>query len=190
MRRIIAALQVSLDGCIEGPNGALDWIESWEDCFDLLPQIDTCILGAGMYPGYEAYWSGIQADPDAVLPLSGKRATPGEIAYARFAEKASHVVLSTTLFTTEWKRTAIVRHIEAIAALKRRTGKDMHAVGGARLVSSLMNGGLVDELRLVVHPVVLGNGKPLFQDLKQRHALELVETRPLGSGRIRVTYRT
>lgn len=48
MRRIIAALQVSVDGFIEGPNGELDWVETWEDPFDLLPQIDTCILGRGM----------------------------------------------------------------------------------------------------------------------------------------------
>ena len=53
MRKIIAALVVSVDGCIEGPNGELDWVDTWEDPFDLLPQIDTCILGSGMYPGYE-----------------------------------------------------------------------------------------------------------------------------------------
>ena len=53
MRKIIAALITSLDGLIEGPNGELDWVDSWEDPFDLLPQIDTCILGRGMYPGYE-----------------------------------------------------------------------------------------------------------------------------------------
>ena len=55
MRKIIAALITSVDGLIEGPNGELDWVDSWEDPFDLLPQIDTCILGRGMYPGYEQY---------------------------------------------------------------------------------------------------------------------------------------
>ena len=50
-RTIVAALQVSLDGLIEGPNRELDWIGSWEDSFELLPEIDTCVLGGGMYPG-------------------------------------------------------------------------------------------------------------------------------------------
>jgi dihydrofolate reductase len=53
MRKIIAALVMSVDGFIEGPNGELDWVDTWEDPFDLLPQIDTCILGRRMYPGYE-----------------------------------------------------------------------------------------------------------------------------------------
>jgi hypothetical protein len=62
-RRITAALQVSLDGLIEGPDGEVDWIGSWEDSFDLLAEIGTCVLGAGMYPGYEQYWRAILADP-------------------------------------------------------------------------------------------------------------------------------
>jgi hypothetical protein len=56
MRKLIAALQVSLDGLIEGPNGELDWIGDWEDTFDLLSEIDVLVLGGGMYPGYEQYW--------------------------------------------------------------------------------------------------------------------------------------
>jgi dihydrofolate reductase len=66
----------------------------------------------------------------------------------------------------------------------------MHAVGGATLVSSLMNLGLIDELRLVVQPLVLGKGKALFKDVKQRHALKLLEARPLKSGMVRLTYST
>ena len=85
MRKIIAALQMSLDGFIEGPNGELDWIETWEDPFDLLPQIDTCILGRKMYPGYEQYWSAVLANPKGVLPFTGKTPSKGEIDYARFA---------------------------------------------------------------------------------------------------------
>ena len=75
MRKIIAALVVSVDGFIEGPNGELDWVDTWEDPFDLLPQIDTCILGRRMYPGYEQYWGAILANPASVLPLTGKVAT-------------------------------------------------------------------------------------------------------------------
>jgi dihydrofolate reductase len=68
VRKIIAALQTSLDGLIEGPNGELDWVESWEDPFDLLSQVDAFILGRGMYAGYEQYWGAVLADPDGILP--------------------------------------------------------------------------------------------------------------------------
>jgi len=188
MRKIIAALQVSVDGFIEGPNGALDWVDSWEDPFDLLPEIDACILGAGMYPGYEQYWLSILANPEGVLPFTGGVATRGEIAYARFADTIPHLVLSKTLDKAAWKTTRIVRDVEEIRALKRQPGKAMHAVGGATLVSSLMNLGLIDELRLVVHPLVLGGGKALFKDVKERHALSFRRAEPLNSGRVRLTY--
>jgi dihydrofolate reductase len=76
-------------------------------------------------------------------------------------------------------RARIVRDLEDVRRLKEEPGKDMHAVGGATLVSSLMDAGLVDEIRLVVQPIVLGGGKPLFKDVKERHALTLLEARPL-----------
>ena len=190
MRKIIAALVVSVDGFIEGPNGELDWVDTWEDPFDLLPQIDTCILGRRMYPGYEQYWGAILAHPEGVLPFTGKVATKGEIAYARFAERTPHVVLSRTLNNVAWKNTRIVRDIEEIRRMKQQPGKDMHAVGGATLVGSLMNQRLIDELRLVVHPIVLGGGKALFKDVTERHALKFREATPLESGLVRLTYST
>jgi dihydrofolate reductase len=187
-RRIIAALVLSVDGFIEGPGGELDWVESWEDPFDLLPQIDTCILGGRMYPGYEAYWSAVLANPGSPLPVSGKLATDGEIAYAQFAARTPHVVLSRTLHQVAWKNTRIVRDVEEIRRLKQQPGRDMHAVGGATLVGTLMNLGLIDELRLVVAPFVLGGGKALFKDVKQRHALNFLGAQPLQSGLVRLTY--
>lgn len=190
MRQIIAALQVSVDGFIEGSNGELDWVDTWEDPFDLLPQIDTCILGRGMYPGYEQYWRAILANPEGILPFTGKVASKGEVAYARFADRTPHIVLSKTLDKVAWKTTRIVRDVEEIRDMKQQPGKDMHAVGGAALVSSLMNLGLIDELRLIVHPIVLGGGKALFKDVKERHALKLLGAKPLKSGMVRLTYRT
>ena len=136
MRKIIAALVVSVDGFIEGPNGELDWVDSWEDPFDLLPQIDSCILGRGMYPGYERYWGAILADPKGILPFTGKVATKSEIDYAHFAERTPHIVLSRTLDKVSWKNTRIVRDVEEIRRMKQQPGKDMHAVGGAALVCS------------------------------------------------------
>lgn len=190
MRKIIAALVVSLDGFIEGPKGELDWVESWEDPFDILPQIDTCILGRGMYSGYEQYWQAILTNPKGILPFTDRVATKGEVEYAHFAAKTPHVVLSKTLDHVAWKNTRIVRDVEEIRKLKRQPGKDMHAVGGATLVSSLINVGLVDELRLVVVPIVLGGGKPLFKDVKERHVLKFLGARPLQSGLVRLAYST
>jgi dihydrofolate reductase len=187
-RRIIAALEVSLDGLIEGPNGEVDWIGSWEDSFDLLPEIDTLVLGGGAYPGYEQYWQAILANPKGVQPLTGKVPSKGEIEYARFADRTPHVVLSRTLNTVAWQTTRIVREVADVAALKQQPGKAIHAVGGASLVSTLMNAGLVDRLRLTVHPVVLGKGKALFKDVEGRHGLELLETRRLAGGRVSLTY--
>jgi dihydrofolate reductase len=190
MRKIIAALVVSVDGFIEGPNGELDWVDTWEDPFDLLPQIDTCILGRRMYPGYEQYWGAILANPKGVLPFTGKVASKGEVAYARFAERTPHVVLSRTLDRVAWTNTRIVRDVEEIRHMKQQPGKDMHAVGGATLVGSLMNQRLIDELRVVVHPIVLGGGTPLFKDVTERRALKLLGAKRVKSGLVRLTYRT
>lgn len=187
-RRIIAALEVSLDGLIEGPNGGVDWIGSWEDSFDLVPEIDTLVLGGGTYPGYEQYWLAILADPEGAQPLTGKVPSKAEVEYARFADKTPHVVLSRTLDTVVWKTTRIVREVADIRALKQQPGKDIHAVGGASLVSTLMNEGLADQLRLTVHPVVLGKGKALFTDVDRRYGLELLEARRLAGGRVSLTY--
>jgi dihydrofolate reductase len=188
MRKVITAMQMSLDGFIEGSNGELDWIENWEDSYDLMSQVDTCLLGGGMYPGYEQYWTSILADPKAVLPFSGNVATQGEIDYANFADRTPHVVLSTKLEQVAWKTARLERSIDSILRLKQQPGKDIYVVGGAALVGSLMNRGWIDELRLMVHPVALGQGKALFKDLVQRQRLQRVDLKPLKAGLVSITY--
>jgi dihydrofolate reductase len=188
VRKIIAALQVSLDGLIEGPNGELDWVSSWEDPFDIVGKIDAFILGARMYPGYEQYWQAVLDNPSGILPFTGRPATQGEIEYAEFAGRTPHIVVSSTLQTASWTNTRIVRGLEDIRRSKEAPGGDMHAVGGASLVSSLMNAGLVDEIRLVVQPILLGCGKALFKDLNERHALTLLAARPLKAGAVTLSY--
>jgi dihydrofolate reductase len=193
MRKILAALQMSVDGFIEGPAGELDWAmaedeETWSEMDETLESVDTFILGRAMYPGYEQYWLAILDNPAGVLPFSGGVATENEIAYARRADKISHLVLSRTLDKVEWKTTRIVRDVEEIRELKQRPGKDMLVLGGATLVSNLMNLGLIDELRLMVNPLVLGGGKALFKDVKDRHALKFVRAKSLRSGKVSLTY--
>jgi dihydrofolate reductase len=190
-RKIIAALQVSVDGFIEGPNGEMDWVmttedeETWKNVFEMLSHVDTFILGRKMYPDYEQYWLAVLADPDGILPFSGRIASKNEIAYARLADSRRHIVLSSTLDKVTWKTTQIVRDVEDIRKMKQQPGKDMYAVGGAMLVSSLMNLGLI---RLLVNPLILGGGKALFKDVKGRHTLKLAGAKPLKSGKVGLTY--
>ncbi len=195
MRKIIAALQTTVDGFIEGPKGELDWAmiedeEAWKEIFKMLESVDTCILGRVMYPDYEQFWLAVLANPTGILPFSGQVPTKNEIAYARWADKTPHFVLSKTLDKVKWKTTRIARDVEEIRKLNRKPGKDIYAVGGAALVSSLMNAGLIDELRLLVNPLVLGGGKPLFKDVKGRHGLKLVQAKPLKSGKVGLIYST
>lgn len=194
-RKIIAALQVSVDGFIEGPNGEMDWAmmedeETWRDVFEMLSHVDTFILGRKMYPGYEQYWLAVLADPGGILPFSDRVASKNEIAYARLADSRQHIVLSSSLDKVAWKTTRIVRDVEDIQKMKQQPGKDMFAVGGATLVSSLMNLGLIDELRLMVNPLILGGGMALFKDVKERHSLKLIKAKPLKSGKVSLTYGT
>ncbi len=181
MRRIIAAMQVSLDGFIEGPGQDVSWVSTWEDPFDVTAEVDACLLGATMYPGYEQYWSEVLANPTAELELTGRRPSPGEIAYAEFAARTPHYVLSTTLHRTAWDNAHIIRSVAEVGELRRRSGKAIHAVGGAALVQSLLDLGFVDEVRLAVHPIVLGTGTPLFRDVEPRRLrLERTDTSPEG----------
>ena len=97
MRKLIAAMKVSADGRMDGPEGMADWVEAWSDDYGLMPQIDTCVLGGGMYPGYEHYWTAIRDAPDTPVWITGQVPTPAERAWADFAARTPHLVLSGTL---------------------------------------------------------------------------------------------
>ena len=132
----------------------------------------------------------VLANPNDPLPENGSFASKYHIAYAAFADKTPHFVLSKTLDKVAWKNTQIIRQVDEIRELKEKRGKDIYAVGGATLVSSLMNLGLIDELQLRVNPIILGGGKALFKDLKQRHSLKLVVAKSLRSGMVNLIYVT
>jgi dihydrofolate reductase len=188
MRKLIAGMKVSADGKIEGPEGFADWVEGWSDDYQLTPQIDACLLGAGMYPGYEQYWTAIRNEPDKPLPMTGKSPTPGEVAWARFAARTPHYVLTNTLSSAQWPSTRFFRTLEEISALKRQPGKDVYLIGGARTTTSLIDAGLVDELRLIAYPLIAGAGKALFAATERRRDLELHSVQQLPGGRVRLTY--
>jgi dihydrofolate reductase len=191
-RKMIAALQVSLDGFTQGEDrGEADWVDSWADALGLVPDVDTFVQGAGMYPGYAEYWAAIQAEPHRVPPFGTRVPYGREVEYARFAAQTPHVIVSTTLKSVSWPPTAeIVRDIGALRQVKGRAGKNIYVVGGPTIVANLLNEGLLDELRLIVHPLLLGGGKALFQGVKARRPLQLVESKTTSAGKVISSYRT
>jgi dihydrofolate reductase len=187
-RPFIAAMQVTLDGFSVGPDGNADWVDSWADGLELLPRVDAFVLGAGMFPGYEAFWTAIREDPAAAAEWLGRDPYPREIEYARVAAETPHLVLSTTLRDAAWPTARIVRDLDELRAFKVQPGGPVYVVGGARLVRSLIDEALLDELRLSVHPVAIGAGAPLLSGITRRQDLELIDSESTATGRVNLTY--
>lgn len=189
MRKLITGMQTSVDGKIEGPDGYADWVAGWGDNYGLMPNIDACLLGGGMYPDHEQYWTAIEeSEPGKPLPLTGTVPTPAEVEWARFATQIPHYVLSKTLTSAKWQRTRFLRDLDEVAALKDQPGKDIYLIGGARTAVSLIDAGLVDELRLHIHPLIAGEGKPLFETAGPRRGLELQRVEQLEGGLVSLVY--
>ena len=190
MRKLIAGMKLSVDGMIAGPDGYADWVEAWSDEYGLTQQIDACIVGGGMYPGYEQYWTAIQNEPHKPLPMTGKSPAPDEVSWSRFAAKTPHYVLSSTQTAALWPTTTFLRGVKDVAALKQKPGKDIYLMGGARVTAGLIDAGLVDEIRLLVYPLIAGPGTALFATAARRRGLELIKAQALNDGRVSLVYRT
>ena len=187
-RTFIAAMQVTLDGYSRDADGQADWVDSWADGLGLLPAVDAFVIGAGMLPEYETFWAAIREDPETVGEWLGRDPYPREVEYARVAAETPHLVLSTTLSEAAWPTARIVS-LDELRGFKAQPGGAAYVVGGVGLVKSLMDAGLLDELRLIMHPVVLGAGAALFDGIARRHDLELVDSERTPAGRINLTYR-
>lgn len=177
-RKIILDLAVTLDGFIEGTNGEVDWcIMDPEMGFpDFLNQIDTILYGRKSYDLWGQY-----------NPTSEDSIADKEIWELIHSKKK--YVFSRTQKETENQTIYINDNIfEEVNRLKKTSGKDIWLYGGANLITTFINLGLIDEFRLSIHPVVLGEGKPLFTDLQQRINLQLVNTRSFPSGVVQVIY--
>jgi dihydrofolate reductase len=188
-RNVVAAFQMSLDGYIQGTLDEVDWVDSWNDALDLVPEAGAAVIGGGTFSGYEQLWTSVAADPQSGAAMLGRAVTEGEIEYARWTQRTPHYVLSTTLDKVNWDSAHLVRSLSELRLVLEQPGDAVYVIGGAALISSLLNEGLIDELRLIVHPVVLGGGKAPFADIEKRHALKLVQSREERSGRIVLTYR-
>ena len=188
MRNLITAMKISVDGKFEGPQGYADWVADWSDDYGLTPQIDACVLGGRMYPGYEQYWTPIQDEPDQVHPQTGAVPTQAEVEWARFAKRTPHYVVSRTLTSAAWPGTRFLRGLDDLAALKRQDGKDIYLMGGGAITAATIDAGLVDEIRLIVYPLIAGGEKALFTSSAVRRGLELRKVEQLPDGRLSLVY--
>ena len=172
---------MTFDGYISGPNGELDWMMSPDkdrerNALALIDNVDTALIGRGVYDDMANYWptaSGEFADKYNALPK---------------------LVFGDADETLSWSnaKTFVVKDnlAEEVTKLKQLPGKDMVLYGGVRLAQSFVNLGLVDEYQLTVYPVALGEGRPLFHDLKGKINLKLIAVEPYASGAMMVRYQT
>jgi dihydrofolate reductase len=177
-RRILLDLAVTLDGFIEGPKGEVDWciMDPDMDFNNFLNHIDTILYGRKSYDLWGQY------TPD--IEVSDTEKEIWELVHSK--EK---YVFSKTQKESENNVKFINENIvEEVIKLKNKPGKDIWLYGGASLITTFLNLGLVDEFRLSVHPIILGEGKPLFIDIKQRVNLKLVETKRFPSGVVQLCY--
>ena len=166
MRKIILNVAVSLDGFIEGPNGEYDWCFTDGDygMEEFLERTDAIFFGRKSYELWAASFSHMWSDK-------------------------KHYVFTNTLQSLPTRADIIKGDIETkVQEIKQKQGKDIWLFGGASLTTTLLNAGLVDEFILAIHPLVLGSGKALFQDIDQRVWLKLKESKTYENGLVQNRY--
>jgi dihydrofolate reductase len=176
MRKIVSGLFISLDGVIEDPN---EWTGPWfnaelgQAVGSMIAAQDAMLLGRVTYDAFAAHWphqTGEMADT-----MNG----------------TAKYVVSGTLKSADWQNTTLIprdRAAEQIAELKRQPGKNIGMTGSATLVSWLLREGLLDELHLLVFPVVLGSGKRLFAEADEKLPLKLLDSATFETGVVELTY--
>jgi dihydrofolate reductase len=176
-RRLYVSMIVSLDGFIEGPERELDWFQDGDPqfeqyCSEMLDSVGVALYGRRAYELMVQYWPNAEMNPKS----------PADREFAQKMNALPKIVLSRTLQKATWNNTTILRDDVGarLRELKRTPGKPIVAWAGADLVATLAELDLVDEYRLLVQPVVLGRGTPLFQRIATRRKLELTRTTQLG----------
>lgn len=182
MRTLASFIVTSLDGFSEGPNGEFNWLVPDEAFNDFaarqLDEADTLGFGRVTYEHMAAYW-----------PTELARVSP--VAITSRMNSKPKLVFSTKLEHADWSNTTIVAGdaVQQIGSLKAAPGGELLVVGSAHLTANFVAAGVLDELRVMVCPIVLGQGRSLFEDLKGRLALSLANVRQFASGNVLLTYR-
>jgi dihydrofolate reductase len=177
MRKIVVSEFVSLDGVFENPGWTFQFGSKEQEQFkyDELKASDALLLGRVTYEGFAAAWP-------TMLEQTGDFGV-------RMNDYPKYVV-STTLEKADWKNSSLIQSniAEEICNLKEQKGKDILVGGSATLVTSLLQHNLVDEVKLLVFPIVLGSGKKLFQ-AGISAKLNLIDSKTFGSGVVALTYQ-
>lgn len=179
-------MHVSLDGFVGGPNGEMDWIHVDDEIFDFgskrTKQADTALYGRVTYQMMESYWPTAADQPTA---------TKHDIEHSAWYKKAAKVVLSRTMKGAIPANTKIISDDLAneITKLKQAAGKEILIFGSPSAVHSLMQENLIDDFWLYVNPVLLGQGIPLFKNIKVKSKLKFVASHAFPSGVICLHYQ-
>jgi dihydrofolate reductase len=182
MGKIILDLAVTLDGFISGPNGEIDWLVRDEErdfgaiLLEILAGVDAIFYGRVSYD----LWGNYQPDEKSSPQLKSSYKLLHSKKKFVFSKTGKSEDSNVIFINTNLK--------ERILEIKQQVTGDIWLYGGGNLITSIANLGLIDEFRLAVHPVILGKGKPLFQDIEKRIGLQLVDARPSKSGVVLLTY--
>lgn len=147
---------------------------------ELLRNADTILYGRTTYQLMENSWPAMVKNPTGNKPMDE---------FAVLIDNISKILYSRTLQHVDWKNTELKKEIstEEVLALKQQAGKNILA-GSPSMIVALTQMGLIDEYQLVVHPVILGSGLPLFKNIKDKINLRLLKTKPFGSGAVVLYY--
>ncbi len=179
MRKVVAGLFISLDGVVESP-------EKWHFPYlnDEMMEVvgsgmaasDAILLGRVTYQEFAAYWPAVSAEDEPM---------------AAYMNNTPKYVVSTTLDKAEWNNSTLITGdiAEGITRLKQQPGKNISIIGSATLVQSLLQADLLDEVGLLVHPVVVGSGKRLFKDGGDLKRLNLIDSKTFSTGVLSLTYQ-
>jgi dihydrofolate reductase len=210
-RKLVLRMSVSLDGFVAGPNGEVDWIwrtsggdDSTEWALNTLREASVHIMGSRSYYDMAAFWPysdmpiapPMNDIPKVIFSRQGIKdstqvdPTPA-LAEAKARNAKRHGVTPTAAVLQSWNEPTVARGdlAEEILRLKEQPGNLILAHGGAQFAQSLVASGLIDEYRLGIHPVVLGQGQPLFCGLRSPVDLRLISTTPFRSGAVAAVYQ-
>ena len=183
MRKLKLQVDISVDGCIAGPNNEMDWLVCEDDYMkyidDIADSVDTILMGRKMVDVFISHWTDRMNKPDDP--------------WNTFAKKMidiPKIVFTKTLTKSKWINTEITKGDlkDEITKLKSQDGKDILVYGGASFDSSLIKEKLIDEFYLLVVPIVFGNGKTIFKDLKEIQKLTLIESKVFDCGLVLLHY--
>ncbi|MEL1241529.1 dihydrofolate reductase family protein [Flavobacterium flavipallidum] len=185
MRKIISFMHVSLDGFVAGPQGEMDWITINETIFDhvgqRISQTDTAMYGRITYDMMENYWPTAADKPNA---------SKHDIEHSQWYSKAHKIVLSKTLNEAQLNNSTIISDniAENINNIKNQSGSEILLFGSPTATHALLQENLIDGYWLFVNPILLGQGIPLFANIKEKTKLKLVNTKAFDCGVTELNY--